>query len=241
MTGNRSADLIAILGHVVPADVARQVTAEQMAAETLSGLGKGALRILDLGCGDGRAIDWIRKICPDAKYTGLDISDSPEVRSRTRHDAEFVTYDGTNIPFDDGHFDMVFSKQVFEHVRHPDQVLNDVNRVLKPGGLLVASLSFLEPYHSFSIFGYSPFGMVRLIADARLTPLWLRPGIDGLTLTARHVFATRLLDRYFERTSPLNSLIMRSGRLKKQSVQRINARMLSICGHLVAGAQKPVA
>jgi SAM-dependent methyltransferase len=38
------------------------------------------------------------------------------------------------IDFPDGYFDFIFSNQVFEHVRDIDQVLHEIDRVLKPGG-----------------------------------------------------------------------------------------------------------
>ena len=76
-------------------------------------------RLLDLGCGDGRALDVLPAIAPGLDYTGVDIETSPEVDSRTRSDARFVTYDGVALPFADASFDAVYSSQVFEHIRHP--------------------------------------------------------------------------------------------------------------------------
>ena len=49
--------------------------------------------------------------------------------------------DCDNLPFDDAVFDLVISKSVLEHLRHPTEVFREVHRVLRPGGHLV----FLTP------------------------------------------------------------------------------------------------
>ena len=196
-------------------------------------------RVLDLGCGDGRAVDFLRELCPEIDYVGVDISGSPQVLSRRRTDATFVSYDGVNIPFPDNYFDLVYSNQVLEHVRHPDALSREITRILKPGAEIIASVSFLEPYHSYSIFNFSPYGVKRVMEDAGLAVQWLRPGIDGITLTLRQVAFGKFLRRYFRRTSPINRFIILTGKWRKQSAHRINSRMLSVCGHIVFNARKP--
>ena len=49
---------------------------------------------------------------PRRERVGADIEQSAEVADRTRTDAEFVTFDGTSLPFDDASFDLVYCKQV---------------------------------------------------------------------------------------------------------------------------------
>ncbi|MBB3992100.1 class I SAM-dependent methyltransferase [Croceicoccus naphthovorans] len=122
--------------HTIPTDDARVARLSDMFRKGVSG---GV--VLDLGCGDGRAVDLIRST--GASYVGIDIEQSPEVASRTRSDEHFLTYDGIELPFDQGHFDAIYSNQVFEHVRHPDSLLQEIYRVLKPGGTFVAALSYL--------------------------------------------------------------------------------------------------
>jgi len=41
------------------------------------------------------------------------------------------------IPFDDGMFDVVYSKSVIEHFHYPDKMMREVYRVLKPGGMVI--------------------------------------------------------------------------------------------------------
>ena len=51
--------------------------------------------------------------------------------------AVFELVDG-RIPFADGSFDLIVSNQVFEHVKDLDGVLDEISRVLVPGGCLLA-------------------------------------------------------------------------------------------------------
>ncbi len=159
---------------VLAEDHSKQVTAEHLARAVLREL-DGNPRVLDLGCGEGDSQDLFKATNVRALWFGVDIDDSSEVRARTRQGGNFATFDGVNLPYRDASFDLVFSRQVLEHVRHPDRLLQDVARVLKPGGRFVGSVSYLEPYHSRSIFDFTPYGVMRVFEEAGLDVLELRP------------------------------------------------------------------
>jgi SAM-dependent methyltransferase len=221
-----------LLHNTVPDDHARQMTAETLAAETLSGT---ALRVLDVGCGAGVSIDLFRDIAAKKssriEWHGVDIGDSPEVRQRTRADGEFRTFDGVNLPYKDAFFDVVYSDQVFEHVRHPDALMRDIARVLKPDGMFLGSVAYLEPFHSYSIFNFTPYGMVRVCEDAGLSVTVLRPGVDSWTLLLRHILRRPPFFRFFqERLSPLNALIELGGRAAGLGPRYRNYIKLQYCG-----------
>lgn len=197
--------------HAIPNDHARQVDAYYYLARIPPTA--APLQFLDLGAGDGRSFDIVRAHHPTVEWFGLDIADSSEVRRRTRTDCQFVTYDGVNIPFEDERFDVVFSRQVFEHVRHPEPLMREIRRVLKPGGRFIGSVSQLEPFHSNSYWNFTYFGFATIAVEAGLALVEMRPGIDGVTLTLRNLVLTGLrarslsFRRYFENESPLNLLI----------------------------------
>jgi SAM-dependent methyltransferase len=134
---------------------------------------------------------------------GVDIEESPEVSERVRGDAEFVTFDGRTLPFDDASFELVYCKQVLEHVERPHELLGEVARVLEPGGWLAGSTSQLEAFHSRSIFNPTPYGLTRAAEDAGLEVLELRPVIDGFTLVAwRALGLPPFFHRWWARESP---------------------------------------
>jgi SAM-dependent methyltransferase len=54
---------------------------------------------------------------------------------------------GNKMPFCDDAFDAVCSEQVLEHVHKPQEVIAEMIRVTKPGGLIYISVPFIYPYH----------------------------------------------------------------------------------------------
>jgi SAM-dependent methyltransferase len=87
-------------------------------------------KCLEIGCGRGAFQDLV----PD--YTGVDLS--PTAGGHLRK--PFVCSDATRLPFADHTFDAAWSITVLEHVPDPQAALEEMRRVLKPGGFL-----FLKP------------------------------------------------------------------------------------------------
>ena len=219
------------ISEYVPNDYSEQVHATWMVERVLPALPTNP-SVVDLGCGAGNSVDFFRRIIPDCSWTGIDIEDSPEVSKRKREDAKFVSFDGINIPLADNSVDLVFCKQVLEHVRHPEKLLSDVSRVLKDDGFFVGSTSHLEPYHSYSLWNFTPYGFSVIAGDAGLSLQEIRPGIDGLTLVER-TFKGRpkRYSKFFSEESPHNLSIENAGKKRSQSVQQVMVRKLEICGH----------
>jgi SAM-dependent methyltransferase len=232
-------DLKELLGDAVPSDHARQTPAEHYAEREIGRPEHGPWRVLDLGCGTGSSVDVFRARDPDVEWVGLDVPDSPEARARTRDDARFETFDGITMPFDDAVFELVYCKQVLEHVRHPEPLLGEVRRVLAPGGWFAGSTSQLEPYHSLSLWNYTPLGMIALLEPAGMRLVELRPGIDALTMLAwRLAGGHRCFHRWWGRESPLNRFLDMCARLLRADVRTLNATKLLFCGQFAFLAQR---
>ncbi len=215
----------------IPRNHCRQSSAHSVLRERAAA-GLQASRILDFGCGDGRTIDLFREVMPDAEWTGVDIASSPEVDLRRRSDGRFVTYDGHDLPFGNNEFDLVYSYQVLEHVRKPEQALSEVARVLRPGGLFIGQTSQFEPYHSYSLWNFTVYGFKRIAEDAGLKLVELRPGIDGSTLMRRsYEGRPPHLSRFFSEESPLNQEIELGAAGKSARV--CNFRKLLMTGQFI--------
>ncbi len=100
--------------------------------------------VLDLGCGDGHFAYWAYG---NRRPIGLDPW-WPALREAKRWRAHrgWVCADGAAMPFPSGAFASVVSNSVLEHIPHLDAVLQEVARVLQPGGWLVFSV----PNHRFA-------------------------------------------------------------------------------------------
>lgn len=237
-------DLGELLGHRIPGDHSRQTVADAYAELFLARADRPtAPRVMDLGCGRGESVDLFRGIEPAVRWVGVDLESSPEVDERTRADAEFVSFDGLELPFRDASFDLVYCKQVLEHVRHPDRLVGEVARVLAPGGWLAGSTSQLEAFHSRSIFNPTPHGLTLLVEEAGLEVTELRPVIDGLTLVAwRAVGLPSFFYRWWgARESPLNRVIELAGRAGRLDARTRNQIKLTLCGQFAFLARRPAA
>ncbi len=227
-------DLGDLLGTRIPGDHSRQVLADHYAGRLR------ATRVMDLGCGTGDSIELFRGLDPEVQWVGVDIEESPEVAERTRGDAEFVTFDGEHLPFDDGSFELVYCKQVLEHVERPRELLREVARVLQPGGWFAGSTSQLEAFHSRSVFNWTPYGFTLTAEEAGLDVVELRPVIDGLTLVAwRALGLPTFFHRWWARESPGYRVIELGARVARLDRRTRNQIKLVLAGQFAFLARRP--
>ena len=96
--------------------------------------------ILDLGAGDGTCLAFFSQYFPQARLTGIDVSEKSieEAAAKKIPNTEVKAYDGAQIPYGDEKFDLILIATVLHHIRfdlHPG-LMKEVLRVLKPGGKL---------------------------------------------------------------------------------------------------------
>jgi SAM-dependent methyltransferase len=93
--------------------------------------------VLDVGCGAG--VDLARFARGGAAVTGVDVSESAIDLARKNFDQQglrgrFDVADGEQLPFPDNTFDLVFAHGVVQYTAHPQRLVDECRRVLKPGG-----------------------------------------------------------------------------------------------------------
>ncbi len=91
--------------------------------------------ILDVGCGLGLYVRAFRQYSGDVHGVDVD-AERVAVASETLPNIRVAS--ATNLPYDDGTFDLVFSNEVLEHLDDDRAGVREMCRVLKPGGHLVA-------------------------------------------------------------------------------------------------------
>jgi len=112
--------------------------------EIFSGRDQRRLRLIDVGCGTGRALDFIKQAWPRLSVAGLDMSEA-YIAEATRHLRRwrwinFIVANGEAIPLKDESQDAITSIFLL-HELPPEvrrRVFSEFARVLKRGGRLVA-------------------------------------------------------------------------------------------------------
>ncbi len=134
----------------------------------LSGLRAG-YRVLDIGCGTGALTILARIVAGEAgEAAGIDIapgmiSKARNKASRAGLDIDFRVASVDELPYPDGHFDLVISSMMFHHLPVPtkERGLLEIRRVLKARGRFFLC-DFLTPHPLTAVFLF-------------LLLVWIRP------------------------------------------------------------------
>jgi SAM-dependent methyltransferase len=97
----------------------------------------GTRRILDLGCGTGTMLAHLRKF---GEVEGVDADEQAVEFCRARGELQVRLLDGPELPLPDNAFDLVTALDVLEHIEDDSRALREIRRVLRPGGLLLATV-----------------------------------------------------------------------------------------------------
>ena len=160
-----------------------QRDSRELISEIIRSVPRGG-RVLDLGCGPRDQAEPIE--FAGYRYVGVDYSNPS---------ADFLA-DAHSIPFGDESFNCVFSYAVLEHLHSPFMAIKEIERVLKPGGLFIGTVSQGEPFHA-SYFHHTTWGLVSLAQSStsmQLSRLWCGPGtLQSLASMGRYPRVIKIL------------------------------------------------
>lgn len=147
-------------------------------------------KLLDFGCGTGSHMQIIESM--GYKYSGVTFVEGMAVGARQKiaSSTNILCYNGLDMPYPNEEFDVVFSHQCFEHCTDFHYNLSEIRRVLRNGGYLVGSVSYLEQMHDFSAFNFTPYGIVSASQRAGLKVERLYPSYDVFTWMLRRLVIT---------------------------------------------------
>lgn len=135
----------------------------------------GASRVLEVGCGFGRVLEWVPA---GVKYAGVDISIHYLQEARTRNPGpDWICGDATRLPFAGGSFDAVFCVQNtlgnMEGIE--EKVLSEMRRVCCRRGRLILSVYSEDSFETRRLW-YD-----RLVDAGIFRRIWLDPKRPRIT------------------------------------------------------------
>lgn len=108
--------------------------------------------VLDLGCGNGRFYEWLKK----SNYIGVDPSlELIKICKNNYPEANFIVALGNELPFEDNLFDKIFSIAVLHHIpsdKLRKEFLLEAKRVLKDNGVLTLTVWNLKEKGEKDVF-----------------------------------------------------------------------------------------
>ncbi|PRX29792.1 methyltransferase family protein [Orenia metallireducens] len=95
--------------------------------------------VLDVDCGKGSLLEIISKNYSDVSISGIDSSEDKlkAAKRRLGADSDLILCNSEILPWDQSSFDLVLCVNSFQHYRHPERVLAEIKRVIKPEGYLL--------------------------------------------------------------------------------------------------------
>ncbi|MEA5416908.1 class I SAM-dependent methyltransferase [Synechococcus sp. BA-132 BA5] len=200
-------------------------------------------KLLDVGAGSSPYEELIMSTGHISQYIKLDFAKS---KYHKGHSLD-LTWDGKTIPLQPQTIDTVLMTEVLEHVHRPGDLLREVRRVLKPGGVLFLTVPFIWPMHELP-YDYHRFTPVALKAyleeaDFNVQNIQVLGGWDhslaqllGLWLTNRSMGERkRKLAKLL--AWPLYSFLLRRGKDEFTAI-RNHQMHIGLAGVAVAGENK---
>lgn len=97
-------------------------------------------KVLDLACGEGYGSNLLASTA--ASVAGIDIDQSVIEAAKSKYkgsNLEFITGNVEQLVFADHEFDVIVSFETIEHISKPEKMMDEIKRILKPGGSLIIS------------------------------------------------------------------------------------------------------
>jgi SAM-dependent methyltransferase len=147
------------------------VAARKAAAECGT---SGQPLVIDVGCGEKPYADFFQ----GASYVALNYcmdGASPD-----------IVGDAQQLPLKSDCADIVFSTQVIEHVPHPEKLIQEAFRVLKPCGVLLLTGPFYWPLHEepHDFYRFTRYGFEHLLTSAGFEVMSIRGDAGAVTQAA---------------------------------------------------------
>ncbi|MEN8170418.1 MAG: class I SAM-dependent methyltransferase [Pseudomonadota bacterium] len=104
-------------------------------------------KVLEVGCGSGATLNYLKEQGLSKWCAGIELSAGPALEAKKHIDVALQgNIEHMNLPFDDCEFDVILCLDVLEHLVDPWAVIHKLDKLLKPGGVIIASIPNVRYY-----------------------------------------------------------------------------------------------
>jgi len=146
--------------------------------------------VLDVGCGTGTFASMAARCDFSGRVVGLDMALNMCDLARKKaqhvgldHKLDFVAADAEHLPFCNGSFDFVTCSNSFHHYPHQHSMLDEVYRVLRPGGKVIIVDGFRDNMIGWFVFDVCVASVEKSVhhcSAQQMRTLLRRSGFDGV-------------------------------------------------------------
>ena len=139
--------------------------------------------LIDVGCGSGAFLCRVEEAFPDIRLNGLDISGEmvEETRQRLSDTATVTVGDSEHMPLESAQYQAVTCNMSIHHYPRPQDALNEMYRILEPGGtLLLNDMDCASPVRAIAnwLFPRLPGGDVKMYSREETEGMVRRAGFQ---------------------------------------------------------------
>src|SRR5262245_34809087 len=179
------------------------VARRQLAVEILGreSAGRADVGILDVGCGTGSNLEAFSRL---GRTVGVDMSPGALSFCRRRGITRVTIGDVERLPFDDATFDIVTAMDMLEHTEDDLAALAELRRVLRPDGLLLATVpayGFLWSEHDEALKHHRRYTAHELRNKLTLTDFRIERSSYFITSLFLPILALRIHQGLFKKST----------------------------------------
>jgi ubiquinone/menaquinone biosynthesis C-methylase UbiE len=109
-------------------------------------------KMLEIGCGNGAGTKLIQRVFQPAEFVATELDESLvelAIANNIGSPVQIESGDATKLRFADNEFDAVIGLSVIHHIPNWTDCIDELHRVIKPGGMLIIKELSIETFESF--------------------------------------------------------------------------------------------
>ncbi|MCR5099527.1 MAG: methyltransferase domain-containing protein [Lachnospiraceae bacterium] len=155
------------------------------------------IRVLELGCGTGASLAWIRGKYPNAEVYGIEIVEDVARIAASVGNVTCANVETLDFPYEKDFFDYCIMGDVLEHLHDPKAALKKLHKHMKPDGRIMISMpnmkhwSVMLPLLIQDRFTYEDAGILdrthlKMYTGTEIKKLAIESGFEVLDVSETH-------------------------------------------------------